>query len=415
MNFSPSEVPSIVPAQRSTLIAALPQPIQDFFHKNEVASELFQREKPLRTEWILRHQFMIQEKTCIDERCLDAHVAKGLLVGLTEFFRSAGGMCDIGTLAYARRVLDGVRKARDIVVDGVPHPMAVLRFNTAHQSDSKHSTASCATWKHNTNKALRFMQRSADELNASFKGQVVALPLVLDTDRDANTFIGPCGNLSVNELVADPHMLNGSSHGYVMDRLRRIYPASWPPLERLDRVYREAFHEELAERVLANVAFVRGVIAQKRPIELLDHQGRYVFFGRHCDWITETNTVFVIDDTDSRTRVLSGFVIGMQYVTKNRLLDAIVNNDRDWIVPVIINTPHDDDDLSITVMYTRKRAQQLRQKLERSAEHIVEWLKHHLTADLPNWLRLTKVELINRVVFTTSVSHRTTRLFVPFR
>ncbi len=415
MNVSSSEIPSVVPAQRSTLIASLPRPVQEFFHKNEVASELFQQQKPLRTEWILRHKFMVQEKTCIDERCLDAHVAKGLLVGLTEFFRSAGGKCDIATYAHARRVLDSVRKAANIVVNGVPHPMAVIRFNTAHQSDSKHSTASCAAWKHNTNKALRFMQRSADELNASFKGQIVALPLLLDTDRDANTFIGPCGNLSVNELVADPHMLNGSSHAYVMDRLRRIFPMSWPPLERLDPVYRDVFHEELAERVLANVAFVRNVIGQQRPIELLDHQGRYVFFGRHCDWITDTNSVFVIDDTDSRTSALWGFLIGMQYVTKNRLLDAIANNDKDWIVPVILNIPHDDDDLPITVMYTRKRAQQLRQKLERSAEHIVHWLKLHLGTTLPDWLKITEEELLRRVVLTTSVSHRATRLFVPFR
>lgn len=391
-----------------------PAAVRAFYQKNCVASARFILEEPIRTAWHAQHRFRIEEKGCIDERMLDAHKAKGLLVGITEFYRSAGGKSDLGSYAHARRCLDSNRKARGVMVDGVQHPMVVLRFNTAHFSASRPKNASCAAWQHDTKKALRFMQRSADEFNFAFAGTAVSIPLLHDTDLDAITVIGPDGRLDVRDLLKDPGTQNGSSVSIVIDRLREIFPRTWEPLTKLDPVYREAFHTELTECVVANLAFVRDVIASGRPVELLDHQGRIVFVGRHADWIEQSNTAFLVDDTDKRSRVLTGFEIALRYVAKNTILDALAAGDADWLVPVVINIPHDDDDHALTLVYTRRCEQMLKQKLRQCAPRVVEWLREvgvpHGT--LTPLFNAALDDFVSRVSFSKSVSHRRTRLFV---
>lgn len=410
-----SSVPSLA---HFPSLDGFPPSIKKFYAKNRLASAQFVNEESSRTAWLASHLFKIEEKTCIDGRTLDAHLAKGLMVGLAEFYRSAGGMSDLGSYAHSRRCLDGTRKAHNVMLDGTPHPMAILRLNTVHYSESRPSDASCAAWKHNTKKALRFMQESSNELNFSFAGSMVAVPTLLDTDLDAMTIVGPEGRLDVRGFLDDPKTQNGSSATVIIDRLKKIFPDTWEPLTKFDPRFRHAFHEELAERLVANLAFVRDVIASNRPIELLDHQERMVFVGRHADWISDNNVVFLIDDTDKHTRVLNGFEIALKYVAKNVILDAIAAEDRNWVVPVVINIPHDDDDHALTLVYTRHREKELKQKLEHCAERVVEWLRsedHGIPANKrPSWLDVQLKSFISRVVFSKSVSHRRTRLFVPF-
>lgn len=414
MNAATNRSSMHLPHEQCRDLSMFPRAIRDLYEMNCAASRKFVSQEAERTAYLASHLFKKELKECIDDRTLDAHTALGMLVGIPEFFRSAGGMSDLGSHSHARRCLDSVRKAKHIEVNGQPHPMKVLRLNTAHHSVSMPSTASCAAFKHNTKKAVRFMQRSAEELNFAFAGDIVAVPCLLDTDWDAHTFFGPNGQLDVRDLVHHAKMQNGSSTTYVIDRLRQIFPMSWEPLAKMEAPYREAFHVELAEMVIANLAYVREVLASHRPVEVLDHQGEIVFVGRHADWIERHNRVFLIDDTDKHTRVQTGFEIALRYVSKNVIMSAIAREDPDWVVPVVINIPHDDDDLPLTVVYTRRRELMLRQKLERNAAHIVEWLRSHLGAAVPEWLDRQLKDFASRVYFAKSVSHRKTRLFVPF-
>lgn len=387
--------------------------MQEFYARNCAASATFVQEESRRTTWLQDHTFRVDASTCIDGRVLDLPLAIGVPIGVMEIYRSAGARVDFRTLSYARRCLDGVRKARRTRIRGVDKQMATMRLVTVHYSASRPHDASCAAWKHQTNRALEAMKQNADDLNTAFPGEIVAFPVLVDTDADAITVKGPGGDLSAYELLEDPSMVNGSSSSALVERLVHVFPPTWHPLAQLTDVYRNAFYAELAERLIANLNFVRQVMEARRPVELLDHQERMVFVGRHADWITTHNTIFLIDDTDTDASVRASFEIALRYVVRNVIRDAVAAAKQDWTVPVIINVPHDDDDLALTRIYTRKLERSLKLQLEKCEGKLHHWLTIHLAdEEIPGWMRTQLVTLASRVRFYPSVSHRSSRLFV---
>lgn len=413
--------------------------IAAFLKKNQDASSLFVQDKPRREDWFRKHLFRPAANICIDERVQDLDEAMGLLIGILEAYRAGGSKSSLSSLPYARRCYDGIARLAPIRCDGSGKPdargcsnhinrtdvapceganmsMVEMRMVTAHYSNAYPDSHSCAAWDHQTDEAVKAMISRAEDLNLSFCGRMVAFPVLIDTDLDAITVVGPYGRrLSVRSIVEQA--TDAASSDRLMEDLHMVFPSDWEPLTSLEPPFREAFHRELLERIEENIRYVRHAIG--RPPELLDHKGELVFVGRHADWIREHNSVFLIDDTEDRTDVLSYFALALQYVARNVILRAIREHDDDWLVPVVINIPYDgEQDERVTQVYAHK----LREALEQHAQSIIDssiaWILHGPKAipskDIPDKMFRQIYGLKERIVFMTSVSRRADRLFHPF-
>ena len=400
-----------------------PKPMRHFLAANVVASKQFVKDAPLRHAWFESHSFRPMAGLCVDGRVQDFSEAIGLPTGVIEVFRSGGATINCRSISFSKRVLEAVRKTHDRGLDQDHAPMVSMFMCVAHYSHSHPKDASCAAWEHQIELALQAMQNNADQLNRSYAHDVmqglprrlVAFPVLVDTDLDAVIVIGPEGRLSVRELVAN-YSPQSEAHSTwaIVARLKRIFPEHWRPLIELAPYMRMRFYEDLAGLLRANLSFVQRVIDTKRPVELLVHQERLVFVGRHADWNTEHDTVFLIDDDNHRLK--KDFAIAVKYVAKNILIDAITENERDWIVPIAINVPHDGDDRLPTEEYVRQVLSDLKAYIPEIAPSVVKWLlsSHGFgNIDLPVWAHIAVEKLANRVMFHATVSDRATRLFVP--
>ena len=389
-----------------------------FFGQNREASEKYVSDLHKRKQWFEEHGFHLSALTCMDGRVLDYGNAIGMLVGLLELFRSAGSRYSLRNFMYVQRTLESLLRASAIHIDGKVYDLAEMRFVTAHHSVSHPATASCAAWEHQTHAALAAMQEHAHELNFCWKGRMVALPTLIDTDLDAITLFGPGPAFSVSQLVKDVGLDAPPDVGSIIDALRKTFPMDWPPLASLTPRHRDAFHPELAERVVANLAFVRNVIASNRPLELLEHGERMIFVGRHADWIDEHNSVFIIDDTQERRHVLKSFRIAIPYVAKNVIADAVAAEDHDWILPVVVNVPYNepDDDRLVSVQYARYLVEDLKDAIRQDMASMFGLFGPHSigTGTLPKWMLAQVTGIVDRIRIVMSVSRRKTRLFEPF-
>jgi hypothetical protein len=318
---------------------------------------------------------------------------------------------------YAQRTHDSIRRSSAVHIDGRAHDLAEMRFVTAHCSESHQTTASCAAWEHRTDAALAAMQEHAHELNFCWKGRMVAFPTLIDTDLDAITLFGPGPAFSVRDLVKELGPSAPPRRDVIVDLLRLTFPMSWEPLAALRPSQRDMFHCELAERIEANLAFVRNVIASDRPVELLEHGERLIFIGRHADWIDEHNSVFIIDDTQERKHVMKSFQIALPYVAKNVIADAVAADDREWVVPVVVNVPYDspDDDRHVAVQYARYLAEDIKETIQEGRVSMFGLFgQDGIKSDtLPKWMLHQVTGLADRIRIVTSVSSRKTRLFEP--
>lgn len=399
-------------------ISDYPELAQEYYRDNRETSAIYMAESRLREEWNAQHCFYPMAGLCVDGRVQDFWEAIGLPFGLTEIFRSAGAKKDFTSLNFGKRVLQRLRDLKELK-DGRIRPMVGMYMLTVHHSVGDPHESSCARWRHRTNQALVGMRRRANDMNMSFSGRVVALPVMIDTDLDAITIVPDEGKtpLNVRDLINRPEMI-GDPMGFLVSRLSAMFPSAWLPLSRLEPEYREAFHRELAEYVLANWHFVQKVINSHRPIELLDHQERRIVIGRDIDTRSKHNEDFLIDDDNPA--LLADFLIGLKYVTRRTVLEAVRENNHNWVVPVLCNVPHDGDDMTVTHIYTRGLESRLRQKMKTAPSIVTKWLLENAKHALPDAARLTWVvdglaDLENRVFICKSVSSRSNRLFEPFQ
>lgn len=400
---------------------ALPPAILNFYSLNLQASTKYEEALPVRKEWLRGHYFQPAANLCIDGRVQDAGPALGLPIGILEPYRSAGAVSDLERDFYRLRRSAKLRRLKSVQVshDAPATQMGEMAMFTVHYSHSQPDTASCAAWGHDTARATKNALRLADQYNNTYRGQpVVGFAARIDTDLDAITVMGPGGELSVRDLIEDPRLRNGRTQAVLMKRLYQCFPMDWEPIKRLTPEFRENFHIELTERLIANMAFVRQVQDNGRAIELLDHQERLVFVGRHCDWIEDHNSVFLIDDTEEEADVIKSFLIGLQYVLMNVVKDAIQNDTQEWHVPVIINVPHDEEeDFYEAVFGARKVLRYLKKALADHRAAIFEKVfrsPHGLDPkEVPDWLFRQAYDYADRVVFAASASYRKDRRFRP--
>jgi len=404
-------LPSVVVDTR-----AYPKAIQDFLAQNRAESERFVSESYARELWLNDHDFRVSADLCIDGRVSDFSEALGLSTGLLEMYRSAGCRYNVPTSwIYSRRIRDGNRKLRVMDLgDSFDKRMIEMRMVTVHYSASRPKDSSCAAWEHRTSEAVTAMQDLADRFNDRyFRGNMIAFVVLVDTDLDAVTVIGPGGRLSTKEYInIGPRR---ALTDILATHLRQIFPASWSPLLTLEEQYRRTFHEELAEHLASNVAFVEHVRATDRPLELLIHQERMIFVGRPLE-TRNHNTAFLIEDREDEAN-RAQFRLGMRYVLQNALTDAIASEDRDWTVPVFISIPNDKDDLEQTVDYARGIRANLEAELEKIKDDLAATVGRKLNGSpdrtLPDWVMKDLQSLERHVSWCTTTNDRRTRLFVP--
>lgn len=413
---------SIAPMSHPNL-RAYPPAVLKFYEQNRVASLKYEEQLSLRKDWLDPRLLRPAANLCIDGRVQDFGSALGLPIGILEPYRSAGAISDLESDYYRTRRSYNLHKIQSVQVrsNSPPKAMCEMAMFTVHYSHSYPETASCAAWKHDTEAALANAHRLANQYNRVFLGhQAVGFPVLVDTDYDAITVIGPEGTLAVRDLLDDPEMQNGSCRDALVERLGVIFPESWLPLTRLNPCFRAVFHKELAERVECNLAFVRNVIRSNRPIELLDHQEKMVYVGRHADWIEDHNSIFLIDDTQEKIDVVESFILGVEYVTKNVLNDVMKSGDRDWFIPVIVNVPHEEEFNSDEAAFKARVVKDylvkaLRDRVYEIFEWVISGPNALKRADVPDWLfRQLHEELADRVYIATSVSYRKTRRLCPF-
>ncbi len=396
-----------------------PRRIAEFYRKNRVASLRYVSELEARKDWLASHRFLPEADLCIDGRVSDFRDAIGILLGILEMYRSPGSKANLGDRAYHERCLKAVRKARSMHVRGQDRLMAKLRLVTAHYSHSRPTSASCAAWEHQIGCALSAGEKHAADLNKSWPGRMVAFSALIDTDLDAIVLLGPAGRVDVHELLRDLRLPFESDRGQLIALLLKAFPPDWKPLTVLPEEHRRAFHSELADIVDANIRFAGRVLETKRPVELLDHKEDLVFVGGHADWISpeDHNAVFILDDAVNEADLLKGFEIALKHAFKNTIIRAISAQDRDWIVPVVVNVPHDDEiDLGSTQCYVERLVGKLAARLEVVSDNLLSYLRVSFDkpdVGLPDWMQGQIKELKHRVFFAPSVSFRKDRLIRP--
>jgi hypothetical protein len=399
----------------------LPEAIRRFYEINRGASERYVSELGLRKAWLDAHMLQPSVSVCVDGRTLDIGWALGLPMGMLEPYRSAGAKSDLRNDYYCARRSQKLRRLQAVQIraGASPKRMGELAMFTVHHSFSQ-PLAGCAAWACDTSLALENAQRLANQYNEVFNGNpVIGFPMLVDTDWDAMTVIGPDGRLDVRSLIDDLAMQNGSRVEELVRRLCAIFPPTWSVLSRLEPEFAGAFHRELAELLSGNIEFVRNVIASKRPPELLEHQERMVFVGRHADWIPveRHNTIFLVDDTEEKDAVRDSFMIALRYVALNILIDAANTGDRDWVVPVVVNIPYEEPhNRNEAIFKARQIMSALMSALQENRAAIFNWISSHYPAHhkMPDWLFCQAYHgLCERTFFSASVSHNKSRLLEP--
>jgi hypothetical protein len=418
--MSPQQSRVTVPPQRVIPItfdtAKYPPAIRSYLSKNRVESQEFILNAQARRDWLKSHHFRISADLCIDGRVSDFSDALGLQTGLLEMYRSGGCMDNkLDSWVYARRNLDSNRKLLNLSIGGTEEKrMVELRLVTVHYSSSHPSDASCAAWSHDTTAAIDAAQEHANKLNRCFKHNMVAIVALVDTDLDSIKLIGPAGELDTGHFgTLLGGKLNGKVHETIVRELKRIFPNTWGPILRLEPSFRERFYPELAERLVANIEFVRGVLDTQRPIELLNHQERIIFIGRPSD-SSDHNAAFLITDLEPEKNV-KNFAIALSYVCTNVIREALAQGCDDWVVPVVISIPHDDDDVQLTCEYSLGIERKLREAIDTIQSQVYMHVMNHISpgALLPRFLAESLRNLGDQISWCNTVNDRATRLFVP--
>lgn len=422
---------SIPPASRAGSCELLPRPdvsgycpaTQEFLRLNHLAAQEFvsAQQQLVRRRFLEEHLFRPSASLCIDGRVQDAPHAIGVPIGVMELYRSAGAKVGPENLMHMQRTRDAILNSHAFCSrNGEQEPRVKMRFQVVHYSQSAFATASCAAWNHDTDAAKNRMMHLADKFNCAWPGSMIALPLMIDTDLDAISVVSERGKFGTRELLDLSGSPEASSlHGLVIDRLLNLFPSDWAPLRSLPVKHRGAFHQELAECLLRNLDFVRKVIASGRMPEMLDHQERLIFMGRHADWVEDHNSVFLIDDTADRSELGSQVEIAMRYVTRNILMDQVKKGGRNWTVPLVYNVPHVAMDLHATCVHVRAvTVDTLIPAIRHAAPKVVEWLlgSHGLPKEYQTGTVLSDLtDLAERVEICMSVSDKGTRQFMPFK
>jgi hypothetical protein len=383
---------------------------------NEVYSLQFMSEAPARQQWFDNHTFVLVISTCADGRMLDTERAFGehwngsgaVPRGIIEVDRSSGAISGCESVGSCFVGRNRIRKGRP-----------VIHIQLAHWSSSHPQTASCAALNHDTKAALLIAKYNAEEMAFAFRGKIVSIHGLADTDWDSLTIFGPAGTIDTLKLACRRGLHGQNLKAQLHRKLTECFPKTCEPLSTIDASHHAAFYDEMAMYLSCNVAYVRSVIASERKVELLDHSERLLVIGRHVAPLVGYNSAFLCTDLSRRKKI--DFLIGWKFVVRNTIVDAINAGNQNWLVPVIINIPTDTDDEPLTRLHVRHLQERYEDIARQNALDILDFVRSdpkiapHLKQN--GWLaqQLTVEEFVRRISWCLATSPRRTRRLTPFR
>lgn len=218
--------------------------IRRLLEANEAYCEQYAADAPQREQWFRTHKFRVSCRVCSDWRCQFLEPAlgqrhgrgPGIPAGILKVERSAGAISAFDSHATCMHTLRLVKKCRAA-------GMKLMDLEFAHASSLAPETASCAALGHDTAAAQRVVAYNAAEANYAYRGTVVAVPCLYDTDTGSIKVFGPDGRAVDTLAVAKERAL--MKFGAIAARLRGlandVLPETWEPLAALDAESRATF------------------------------------------------------------------------------------------------------------------------------------------------------------------------------
>ncbi len=358
---------------------------------NEEYSRLYVADAPQREQWFASHKFRVSCRICSDWRCQFLEPAlgqrhghgPGIPAGILKVERSAGAISAFDSHATCMHTLRLVKKCRAA-------GMKLMDLEFAHASSLAPQSSSCAAMGHDTPAAQRVVTYNAAEANYAYRGTVVAVPCLYDTDTGSIKVFGPDGRAVDTLAVAKERLLK--KLGPIAARLRgminEVLPETWEPLAALDAESRNAFARELAQYLAMNVVWVRRRRKHKHEANLLTHEERLLVFGRRVAPLTDM-PVFLISDHSSHQRL--SFRTGLKFVYGNTLADAIRDDNRNWSTPIFLNTACDEVSRRIMRLNIRHARVRLESYADDAYQEIKDYiLDEHLRTrfrSVPGWVK----------------------------
>ena len=380
----------------------------EIFRHREVLSQRFTEEREYRVLFAQEHNFAFSSRACSDGRKSDLTFALGLRAGQHKSFRDPGSIeATFEDPVFMQRFV-AHHKLVSRGLDLVSKELGQIDLSIAHES-GRFKLLGCGAWDNRTAEYLQHMRNLAAEVNAWQNGQIVSITALLDTDDDSIRIFGPSGqSLSTTAYASET---NDSSPGRLQRiqselelELIKLFPFDLEPICSLRQSLRDAFHHELAERLVGNILFVEAVRRNDRPIEALDHQECAIFLGRPLETVNHNEAFLIEDRGNIFGDGLSHLKLGLKYVTPN----CILADPENWVVPVFIAIPHNGGDANVVRQYARG----LRKKVERCVQKNAAWVAEHIHGKehLPKQAvaRITS-ELSQRVVICTTIHDRKDR------
>jgi hypothetical protein len=328
-------------------------PVRHFFAFNRKEAVRFCK-SPARAfirEWFRTHYFRVSFDACDDGRLAQLAEMFGLeYEALAEAHRDAGNLHN--TLDYSdyrlrlERTFEKNRKMTLDVTDSNgsgrrdAHPMASMHFIVVHHSWTHPQTHSCAAIKNQTTQGVAQARKHADRLNLEYRGSIVAIPTMLDTDTGSVKVFGPGGELDVRSYVEK--LPSGSDlRSVIMRHIKQIFPSTWDVLLALPPIQREAFHEELVEHIKGNWAYHMDAKETKRRPESIDHEEELIVLGRPT-LLFRSRHFFCVEDRQPAV-LLPNLSIGLIFAGLHSALAAMRDGNRDFSIPIVVCIPHDSN------------------------------------------------------------------------
>ncbi len=212
---------------------------------------------------------------CMDGR-LHLPVMTNTAVGILQPWRNLGGKFNLGWpgLLYTVRewVSYAISRGRNCM------PIATYHFSRGDEHRG------CKGFNYDTKAAIKFSQELKEQFDRVFgKGPVYAVQMGIETDLEALILHGDNGDM------VDLSEISEQSTDDLQKLIAKLYP-DMPPVMQAD----------LLPIVSGNIAHIKDIRAENRPIAKAEHQEWVLGIGRGFDWLHEINTALLIGPYDPR-------------------------------------------------------------------------------------------------------------------
>jgi hypothetical protein len=267
--------------------------------------------------------------------------------------------------------------------------MPEIRLFVVHYS-KKHRAGSCAIWEHNTAAALSAMEALQETFAKIYKGTMVPLVVLFNTDDGEITLKTPSGDFYGVSHLEDPR----PAEAEIESGLRQALPKEWPPLAALTGdPWRDAFYHEMAGYLAANARHIQetraAIHSGERLIYPFGHQERILFIGNGAVGIDGWNRAFHVQPRDPMTTTRHA-MIGFRTVALATIREAIRLQQSDFSIPIVFGISHSDKELcderlaaatALALWKGAGRTQGLQETIRRAHRTTLEFIAERLAVE----------------------------------